>query len=66
MNTKPSPHGPLNRSLHFWSFHLGHSVPSLSRWLKMAGIRVSRRKADPGATLNQILTAVWFKDQAKP
>jgi hypothetical protein len=60
MKSNESPHAPLNRSLHFWAFHFGYSVPTLSRWLKDAGIRPSRRKADPGVSLREVLSAVDF------
>jgi hypothetical protein len=60
MKSKQNPYGPLNRSIRFWAYHTGYSVPSLSRWLKAAGIRASRRKADPGVTLSQIWTAIDY------
>jgi hypothetical protein len=60
MKSKPNPHAPLNRSLHFWAYHTGYSVPTLSRWIKANGIRPSRRKADPGVTLRQVLSAINY------
>lgn len=58
-----NPHDPLNRSLHFWAHHTGYPVTTLSRWLKEAGIRPSRRKADPGASLRQVLAAIDYHYQ---
>ncbi|HEY5233674.1 MAG TPA: hypothetical protein VIK35_09090 [Verrucomicrobiae bacterium] len=65
MKSNESPHAPLNRSLHFWAFHLGCTVPTISRWLKDAGIRPSRRKADPGFSLPEILSAIDYRRYRK-
>ncbi len=61
MKSQQNPHEPLRRSLHFWAYHTGWSVSSLSRWLPACGVHAKRRTANPGVTLREVLAVIPYR-----